>query len=234
MSRFRAALSLIATILLAGALAVAVLLRVPEVVPVGSSSNTPSTRTPAGARVPAASAAAAPVAAAAVGQVAEARECVTHRTTYDRVPPTLGQETSSASLAIVGTVSAVASARWNTSDGSAPAADVAAASTVYRLVTLKVDSAMKGNPGPSIQLRAPGGRAGCEAFIPDGVPVDINVGDKLAIFAQNLPALDANGANAPTVVDAWLVGSDGTIQTPADGTLTVSSFTSKVTSAAAP
>jgi hypothetical protein len=41
-------------------------------------------------------------------------------------------------------------------------------------------------------------------------------------------------AATPTVVDAWPVGTDGTIQTPADGTMTVSIFASKVTSAAAP
>ena len=235
MSRLRAAVSLIATVLTAGILAVVVLLRTPAGGPVGSEgAKTPAAQAPAGAIAPQVSGAAAPAAAEAVGQVAEARDCVTHVTSYDRVSPTVSHETSSASLAIIGTVSAMAPPRWNTSDGAAPAAYVTAATTVYRLITFSVDSTLKGTAGKSIQLRLPGGRAGCEAFLPDGVPVDINVGDRLAIFVQNLPALDANGAPAPTAVDAWPVGTDGTIQTPADGTMTVSIFASKVTSAAAP
>lgn len=235
MSRLRTAVSLIATVLIAASLAGVVLVRAfPGASAESEGAKAPTTQAPAGAVAPRVSAATAPVAPAAVGQLAEARDCVTHVTSYDRVTPTVKQETSSASLAIVGTVSAVDAARWNTPDGAAPVASVTAATTVYRLVTFSVDSALKGSVGKSIQLRLPGGRAGCETFLPEGVPVDINVGDRLAIFVQNLPALDANGAPAPTAVDAWPVGTDGTIQTPADGTMTVSMFVSKVTSATAP
>lgn len=166
-----------------------------------------------------------------IGQIAEARECETHLTIYDRVLPTIAQETAASSQVILGPVVSVEPARWNTPDGAPASADKIAATTVYRNVTLSVETSMKGTAGATVTLRVPGGRAGCELFVPDGIPLDIGVGDRLALFVQDLPALDARAVRLPTVVDAWPVLDGATVVTPADGQLSVDAFVTAVKAA---
>src|SRR5439155_18683603 len=93
-----------------------------------------------------------------------------------------------------------------------------------RIAELSVSSVAKGAAGPSIAVRVPGGRVGCEQFSPDGIPLDLKPGDRLAVFIQDLPARDKGGLALATAVDAWPVTDANSILTPADGEVSVDTF----------
>lgn len=199
----------------------------------GASAGPPPSRSEAGAAIPRAGLSYALVAptAVAVGQDVVQEDCVTHSTVYDRVLPTIAQQTRSSDLVIVGTVGAVQGPRWNTRDGGPANKQKSTANSVYRLVTVSVETTMKGSVPGTVQLRFPGGRAGCEAWVAEDIPLDLASGDRLVLFVQDLPAADIS-SSAQTTVGAWPVGSDGVVSTPADGRVPMDDLISAARAAA--
>jgi hypothetical protein len=199
----------------------------------GASTGPQPSRSEAGAAISRVGSSDAPVAptVVVVGQEVVQGDCVTHSTVYDRITPTIAQQTRSSDLSIVGTVGAVQAPRWNTPDGGPANKQKSTATSVYRLVTISVETTIKGSAAGTVQLRFPGGRAGCEAWVAEDIPLDLAPGDRLVLFVQDFPAADT-ASSAPTIVSAWPVGSDGVVSTPADGKVPIADLVAGARAAA--
>ena len=166
-----------------------------------------------------------------VGQLATSGDCVSHVDMYDRIIPTIANEARLATAVVVGTVASISEPRWNTGDGARPAAEEITGRSVYRIAVLNLSAVAKGGTATSIAVRMPGGRVGCEQFSPDGIPLDVRAGDRLALFVQALPARDMKGVALPTAVAAWPVTEASAVITPADGEVAVDVFVTRAVGA---
>lgn len=192
------------------------------------SSGKPATAAPirpigagAAAQQPAPNATPAPL--QALGQPVEAAkgdDCIGLVTTDDRLTPTSQNVLTASDAALIGTVESVDVLRWDTPDGEAPKGDNLTSASVYRTVTAKVDTGLKGENSGSVKFRVPGGQAGCSVFFVEGMPLDIKSGQTFAFFLQDLPATDAKDARVPTATDIWLV-EGSVVQTPENGDVSI-------------
>jgi hypothetical protein len=152
----------------------------------------------------------------AIGQYAQARDCANHSVTWDGLPPTIETMQQVSKTGMIGTVVKVDEPRWNTANGEAPKEPTDGLLPVYRNVTIKVTTTLKGEPGDTYDVRVPGGVVGCEQFRVEGLPLELKRGEDIALFAQDLPAKDAKGAELPVATNIWAV-VEGVVQTPENG-----------------
>jgi hypothetical protein len=127
-------------------------------------------------------------------------------------------------------VKEIATARWNTADGTAAAFDdldrprVGAA--IFTPVTVAIDATFKGVAPSSLVVWLAGGTVGCYTFHVAGSPV-MTVGSRYAVFLS--PTAATGMATVPLQVRAaWTTNPDGSINTPADGRMSAAAFASAV------
>jgi hypothetical protein len=126
--------------------------------------------------------------------------CLVHMTTYDRMVTTPAQDATSSLTVLVGRVSGVGAAQWNTTDGQPPGLDDADAFSVLRLVRIEVESTIRGVPVPSVvTVWILGGTIGCQEYLIGGSPQGIAVGDHYVVFLRSgVPRIPLDG-----VFEAW-------------------------------
>jgi len=185
----------------------------------------PSATVPAGAGdssgVPAATASSVPSVAALVPlDPASSPEeptgpCLSHTTVYDRLRTTIEQEANMSSAVLVGTVSAIGKAQWNTEDGRMPSSEQLEPSQVMRLVRVGVEIVVTGTATGIITVQIPGGLIGCHGFYV-GLFAEPKVGSRYLMFLGNVDAGSTEGVVGAREV--WAIEGD-MVSTAFDGFL---------------
>lgn len=126
--------------------------------------------------------------------------------------------TAVSSDIVVGIVTGVGPARWNTADGEVPRDEHDIGSSVVRLVRVDVDEVVAGDADKTITLAISGGSIGCHNFATAGQAEPV-VGQRLVLFLPDVsPMIHIEGALGPI---RSLVEQDGKVATPANGTMTM-------------
>jgi hypothetical protein len=158
----------------------------------------------------------------------------------DRPDPTIENRSASSSAVLVGTVSSIEPGRWNTPTGDRPdeLIDTPGQSTIiYRPVAIKTDSLVRGEArGSELTVRWLGGQAECDyAGFEGGSALDLKLDSQYAFFlGASTNADETQTEKELTILGSWLVTADGRIETPLDGTLSISAFTTQVERAPEP
>jgi hypothetical protein len=158
-----------------------------------------------------------------------ASDCSTYATSYDRIPPTAAMLAKLSSAVVVGVVQDVGEAQWNTKDGGPPS-DIndLNADHVMRLVRVETDQTLKGaTPTGTFTVYVPGGSIGCDKFIDGDHPASLTPGDTFVFFLRDTPtriALEGTWLAA----QMWSVHADATIDTPAEGKLTLAQVVEEI------
>lgn len=109
--------------------------------------------------------------------------CFATTTMYDRMVTTPAEDAARSVTVLVGRVTGVGAAQWNTAGGRAPATDHPDAANVMRLLRIEVEETIRGKPVPSvITIWIPGGTIGCHQFDIGGTPRNIAVGDQFVVL----------------------------------------------------
>lgn len=147
--------------------------------------------------------------------------CLNHTTVFDQARTTIEQDAARSSVIVIGTVTDIGKAQWNTTDGRAPQDPDIEASRVLRLLRLNVEDVVKGTAPSVVTLWVPGGQIGCHGFTMGGF-ADAQVGRRYVFFLNETPPRKAiSGASA-----AWQTWSiaGGTVVTSFDGNLPLDVF----------
>jgi hypothetical protein len=112
--------------------------------------------------------------------------CLIHMTTTDQLITTPAQDATSSLTVLIGRVSDVGSAQWNTPDGQPPGKVDLDAGSVLRLVRIEVESTIRGVAVPSvITVWILGGTIGCQQYLIGGFPRDVAIGDRYVVFLRS-------------------------------------------------
>ncbi len=157
--------------------------------------------------------------------------CLNYASVTDGAAPTIDLITKVSSAAIVGTVTGVGGAQWNTADGLPPTArEELDAYHVMRLVNIDVSRTLRGAAMASLTVWVPGGAIGCSRFDSGEFPQTISPGDAFVFFLRaESPRTGATGVLRTG--EMWPVATDGTVVTPVDGKLSLDQIASKIAAA---
>jgi hypothetical protein len=148
----------------------------------------------------------------------------------DGVLPTIKNLAIESQVIAIGTVEAIGTARWDTATGAAPPVGIdghpAHMAAIYRLITITVETPIKGSTAATLNARVIGGVIGCYSVRLSSGP-DPVVGGRYAFFLN----ASADTATEPTVGEAWPVGADGRIKTDYDGVVTTAALVKAVDAA---
>lgn len=146
--------------------------------------------------------------------------CQTVKVMTDRMRTTLEEDAARSSAVVIGTVTGVGRAQWNTPSGARPNGANIGPSLVMRLVRVHVEIFARGRAPSPITVWVQGGQIGCHGYWA-GVG-EITVGSRSAFFlVPNLPR--------PTVPDVqeasqvWSI-SDDQVTTEFEGDVPLSTF----------
>jgi len=151
--------------------------------------------------------------------------CQTVVTMDDRALTTIEQDAANSTAVVIGTVTGVGKAQWNTLLGDRPNGSSTGPSQVFRLVRVDVETVVKGSVPMVLTLWIPGGQIGCHGFWGGirgiGRP---DVGSRYAFFLGS-PASRTRRALSG-VVPAWQIWSiDGDrVTTDSDGKVPLATF----------
>ena len=160
-----------------------------------------------------------------------AANCGSVDISIDGAPATVANRTNASTAVVIGTVQAIQGAQWNTADGTPPAftedGHPPLWAGVYRPVLISVSSTAKGTQSSSLTALLAGGSVGCYSSLVEGTPA-LTVGSRLALFLGPSATSTGHTASQLTIIDAWAVTADGSVQTPLEGTESISSFEAAV------
>jgi hypothetical protein len=130
--------------------------------------------------------------------------CQTVVTMDDRALTTIEQDAANSTAVVIGTVTGVGKAQWNTALGDRPNGNSTGPSQVFRLVRVDVETVVKGSVPTILTLWIPGGEIGCHGFWGGirgiGRP---DVGSRYAFFLGN--GASRTRRALPGVVPAWQI-----------------------------
>jgi len=107
--------------------------------------------------------------------------CLNHTTVFDRARTTIEQDAAMSSVVVIGTITEIGEAQWNTTDGRAPQGRDIEPSQVLRLLRVKVESVVKGTAPSVVTAWIPGGQIGCHGFAMGGF-ADAQIGGRYVFF----------------------------------------------------
>jgi hypothetical protein len=151
--------------------------------------------------------------------------CQTVVTMDDRALTTIEQDAANATAVVIGTVTGVGKAQWNTALGDRPNGDSIGPSQVFRLVRVDVETVVKGSVPTVLTLWIPGGAIGCHGFWGGirgiGRP---DIGSRYAFFLGN--GASRTRRALPGVVPSWQIWSiDGDrVTTESEGSVPLATF----------
>ncbi|MBA2381574.1 MAG: hypothetical protein H0V73_05625 [Chloroflexi bacterium] len=128
--------------------------------------------------------------------------CLTRMTTYDRMVTTPAEDAANSQTVVVGRVTGVGAAQWNTPGGRAPVTrpERSEAADVIRLIRIEVEETIRGVPvAPVITIWIPGGTIGCQRYLMGGFMDDIAIGDRYLVFVGD----DSPRNGLVGVLQAW-------------------------------
>jgi hypothetical protein len=147
----------------------------------------------------------------------------------DRVPPTIESMSMYRATAVVATVVEVGEAQWNTTDGKAP--DRGSAFDVVRLLRLHAEDTIDGKDlGSDITVWVRGGTIGCSNFLYSDFPADIEPGQRYVLFLHE-DQLETKLGGVVKAIQMWPVDGKDRVETPVEGPLALSEFTTKLRAA---
>lgn len=148
---------------------------------------------------------------------------------YDGASPTLANRTVASQVVAIGVVQSIGLPRWNTPDGSAPTFTAQGHppewALIYRPAVLSVVTKAKGSPLPQLTVRLVGGVVDCYSYSLTGGPAPA-IGSRYAVFLGLSRLSDGFTSSQLTLFDAWPINPDGSISTPEEGNMSLSSFVS--------
>jgi len=146
--------------------------------------------------------------------------CQTVRVMTDRMRTTIEEDAARSSAVVIGTVTGVGRAQWNTPSSARPNGANIGPSLVMRLVRVHVEIFARGRKLSPITVWVQGGQIGCHGYWA-GVG-DIAVGSRSAFFlVPNVPR-----AIVPDVQEAWQIWSisGDQVATEFEGKVPLSTF----------
>lgn len=155
--------------------------------------------------------------------------CVTTETIDDRATTTIEQDTRMASAVLVGTVTGVGAARWNTADGLPPADPHPSASSVVRLLRVQVETVVKGAAGPVVTASIPGGVIVCDQFFVSWIPRSVEVGGRYVFFLGGTTRIGPESVSG--VSQMWPIEGDQ-VSTRFEGQVSLATLIERATAAA--
>ena len=147
--------------------------------------------------------------------------CLNHTTVFDRARTTIEQDAAISSIVVIGTITQIGEAQWNTTDGRAPEGPDIEPSQVLRLFRVKVESVVKGTAPSVVTAWIPGGQIGCHGFAMGGF-ADAQVGGRYVFFLNETPP--RNGISG--VSGAWQTWSieEDSVMTSFEGSMPIDVF----------
>lgn len=159
--------------------------------------------------------------------------CQRHLTTFDEAPVTMDLGGRIATSVLVASVEEAGPGRWRTADDKAPEAH-AAGTDVMRLLRLDVAEAVGGEkPTDSVVVWVPGGAIGCDLFMVQGFDVDFPRNQTYVFFLDERQDPTTSVKGVPRALWVWPVDG-GSVLTPNEGAVEMSTFESAVKVATAP
>ena len=132
--------------------------------------------------------------------------CQTVVVMEDRALTTIEQDAENSTAVVIGTVTGIGEAQWNTPLGDRPTGTSIGPSQVFRLIRVDVRTVVKGSVPTVLTLWIPGGQIGCHGFWGgirgSGRP---DVGSRYALFLGN--AASRTRRALPGIVPAWQIWS---------------------------
>ena len=107
--------------------------------------------------------------------------CLNHTTAFDRARTTIEQDAAMSSVVVIGTITEIGDAQWNTTDGRAPQGPDIEPSQVLRLLNVKVENVVKGTAPSVLTAWIPGGQISCHGFAMGGF-ADAQIGGRYVFF----------------------------------------------------
>jgi hypothetical protein len=146
--------------------------------------------------------------------------CQTVMVLTDRMRTTIEEDAARSSAVVIGTVTGVGRAQWNTPNGARPNGANIGPSLVMRLVRVHVEIFARGRAPLPITVWVQGGQIGCHGYWTE--VGDIAVGSRSAFFL--VPT--APRPNVPDVQEAWQVWSisGDQVSTEFEGKVPLSTF----------
>lgn len=146
--------------------------------------------------------------------------CQTVSVMTDRMRTTIEEDAARSSAVVVGTVTGVGLAQWNTPTGARPNGANIGPSLVMRLVRVHVEIFARGRAPSPITVWVQGGQIGCHGYWAE--VGDLAVGSRSAFFL--VPA--APRAVVPDVQEAWQIWSisGDQVTTEFEGKVPLSTF----------
>jgi hypothetical protein len=151
--------------------------------------------------------------------------CQTVVTMDDRALTTIEKDAANSTAVVIGTVTGVGKAQWNTLLGDPPNGNATGPSQVFRLVRVDVETVVKGSVPAVLTLWIPGGQIGCHGFWGGirgiGRP---DVGSRYVLFLGD--AASRTRRVVPGVLPAWQIWSiDGDrVTTDSEGKMPLATF----------
>lgn len=148
--------------------------------------------------------------------------CLNHITVFDRMTTTVEQDAAISSSVVIGTITGIGKAQWNTTDGAPPSErhDIEP-SRVMRLLRVKVETVVKGAAPAVATLSIPGGTIGCHRFDMGGF-AEAQIGGRYVFFLNGAtPRHAIEGA-----ISAWQTWSieGNRVATSFEGSLPIDMF----------
>lgn len=148
--------------------------------------------------------------------------CESYSTIFDRLITTIEQDARASPAVVVGTVTGIGHAQWNTPDGRPPQRPDIDASRVLRLLRVGVETVVKGSAPTVVRLWIPGGVIGCNRFGMGGFPSVVDVGSRYVFFLGDIPPRTKLDGSIG-VQKMWSV-EGGLVATDADGRVTLAAL----------
>ena len=112
--------------------------------------------------------------------------CLNHTTVFDRAVTTVEQDAAKSSTIVIGTITGIGKAQWNTADGRPPGLSGIEASRVFRLLRVDVETVVLGKASAVETFWIPGGMIGCHYFT-TGDFAAAQVGRRYVFFLDGSP-----------------------------------------------
>lgn len=147
--------------------------------------------------------------------------CGGHYEIYDRFATTIEQDVRWASTVLVGTVTGVGKAQWNTPDGDPPKRSNPR--PPLRLLRVEVETLIKGTTAGVTTLWITGGVIGCHSFGSSEIPVEVEVGSRFVFFLADARSARRGLESVPGVAQMWPVEGDQ-VRTRVEGVVPLLTF----------
>jgi hypothetical protein len=149
--------------------------------------------------------------------------CLDRSAEVDTIEPTVENLAGVIPTVVVGTFVGYGPGQWNTPAGDRPGPSSDLSTLIVRPARINVDQALRGDLAAAKVARVQGGQVGCNRETYSSAPLLVT-GQRYVFFLQDDPEPSHKGSSAKLVGWAWPVATDGTVVTPLEGTVGLSTI----------